>query len=107
MNEWTHPAENVSMRECCSVLFKSPVALLDAFPVFDAKARLQLLTSPVPVCRPARGIFLHHDRHAAGRGAADLERTDPTSGGGRGSSTGSRVGDERNHTRTNTFVARE
>lgn len=44
------------------------------------------------VSRPARGIFLHHDGHAAGRGSADLKRADQTGGGGGGSSAGSRVG---------------
>lgn len=59
------------------------------------------------VSRPARGFFLHHDGHAAGRGSADLERADQTSGGGGGSGAGSRVGDEHKHTSTNAPVASE
>ncbi len=58
------------------------------------------------VSRPARGVLLHHDGHAAGRGPADLQRADQTSGGGGGSSAGSRVGftDMHKHTTTSTPV---
>lgn len=44
------------------------------------------------VSRPACGVFLHHDGHAAGRGSADLKRANQTGGGGGGRSTGSTVG---------------
>lgn len=62
------------------------------------------VTCSVP--RPARGVFLHHDGHAAGGGSADLKGADQTGGGGGGSGTGSRVSfpDQRERSRSKRMI---
>lgn len=98
MNESPHPVWNVCMLVHCWALVQLHVATTKfvAEHISCSWCQGQIMTRCVTCSfsRPARGVFLHHDRHAAGRGSADLERADQTSGGGGGSSAGSRVGDE-------------
>lgn len=94
VNEWPHSVRSSKrMPECCPTLSVCHLK--------KKKKKKVDLTSPVlvPPPRPACRVFLHHDGHAAGRGAADLQRADQARGGGTGSGAGLRVGDAHQATR--------
>lgn len=78
--------ESLHARRLSSSVFSCVWLFLNTLPVSVVTRGL----AP-SVYRPARGVFLHHDGHAAVRGSAHLQRTDQTSGGGRGSGAGSGV----------------